>query len=147
MATQIGKFDRADMDRQHEERMARIASALEHPAQLRAMDQLKALLPIPGALKIITNMPDPDGEVLGPRHPAFWICHDVETLEGPDHLGNITATSFPYGDNKRDYCKGNALALLGRLTQAGRAEPFVEDREELPAPKPGILVPKPLSRE
>lgn len=107
--------------------------AVNHPLNVAAMDQLKALLTVPGALKIITNEPisnPPEG--LLPQHPHFWVASDVVRIEGPDHNGNVTAFAAkdPY-TGRTDRCKGHAHALLGRLTQYNRAAEFTEERAEL----------------
>lgn len=118
-----------------ETRLQRKIEAVEHPAHRHAMEQLKALQAVPGALKIITNVPDPKAPAnLGPRHPAYYVAHDVVRLEGPDAQGMIWAYSA-----EGDACAGYAHQLLGRLTQYSRAAEFSEDRE-LASAAPGMTV-------
>lgn len=118
------QWDRKEAERQAAERIERQDQAVNHPAQRSAMDQLKALANVPGALKVITINPDPKAPPVGPQHPHFFVAHDVVKIEGPDHNGNLWAHT-----KEGDFCKGNALALIERLTQHGRAEPFTEPRE------------------
>lgn len=114
--------------RQAEERFDAQYQAIHHPQNKRAMEQIKALLTVPGALKIITNEPmgnPPNG--LLPKHPHYWVAQNVTRIEGPDHKGVVTAM----GEDGKTYCQGHAWALLGRLTQYDRAAEFTEERAEL----------------
>ena len=114
-----------------EHRLAAKVGAVEQPLQQRAMAQLKALSNVPGALKIITNVPDPKAPAhLTPVHPHYYVAHDVERLEGPDGQGLVWAIS-----HEGDRCGGYAHQLLGRLTQYSRAEEFSEEREAV-SPRP-----------
>jgi hypothetical protein len=77
-----------------------------------AIAQLEALARVPGALRIITNQPDPAGTGQDDVDPAHWIMHDVVRLEGPNHRGQYTAHSL-----EGDWCQGQPEALLARLQQ------------------------------
>lgn len=109
-----------------------------------ALQQLQALVAIPGALKIITNAHrcqdaiHPDfpgfdaatcaayGEEIGSRErfganpladPRHFVCHDVVRLEGPDDKGRYKAFSA----NDEDWCLAYPAELLERLQEATRA--------------------------
>jgi hypothetical protein len=89
--------------------------------------QLKALVKVPGALRIITAEVHPDHredrddprsrakEGVNLAHHSAFVVHDVVTLDGPDAQGRWTASSA-----EGDWTRGLADALLSRLTEAGR---------------------------
>lgn len=94
-----------------------------------AIAQLEALVKVPGALKIITNVhrcqkamhPRLKGfsakkcDAFKPdvRHPGHFVVHDVIRIEGPNAQGQYTAFSA-----EGDYCIGQPEALLKRLQEA-----------------------------
>jgi hypothetical protein len=122
-------WDRKEAERLAYERIEAQDAAVNHPQNQRAMEQLKALVNVPGALKIITGEPRHNAPAgLLPKHPHYWVAHDVVRIDGPDHNGNLTAHS-----REGDRCKGVAHALLGRLTQYDRAADFTEERVEMGA--------------
>lgn len=89
----------------------------------QSLTELRALLKVPGSLKIITNIPHPDGG--DPTAPSSWVQHDVDRIEGPDDRGRVSAYSVRYnaadhGYNDReteDMCRGMPSALLSRLRE------------------------------
>lgn len=90
---------------------------------MSALDELCALVQVPGALKIITNMDDPDGAEYSEKDPRHYILHDVVRIEGPDAEGKVTAYTAPYNAQDHGYddrmthdeCTGQPEALLARL--------------------------------
>lgn len=123
-------FDRKEAERQAMARVEAQYQKVSAPHQQQAMATLKALSKEPGALKIVTNVPDPKApNGLLPKHPHFWVAHDVVRIEGPDHNGNVWA----YSAHDEDYTMGDALAVLQALTRYAWAEPFTEERVELGA--------------
>lgn len=94
-------------------------------AREQAIIELQALVQVPGALRIITNIPDPDGAELPVQDPRHWVQHPVERLDGPNAKGLYTAVSgeynaAEYGYNDRlthDECTGQPEALLMRLRE------------------------------
>ena len=94
----------------------------------QAIAQLKALIEVPGALKIITNEPRPieaQKALWGGEESAFvpfplsdpraFVCHDVTRLEGRNEKGYVAAHTA-----EGDVCIGSPEALLPRLLEAGR---------------------------
>jgi len=78
-----------------------------------AVAELEALLAIPGALKIITNEPNPDApDNADLRLPSSFVCHDVTGITGPDERGRYLASSA-----EGDWTLGYPSALLSRLRQ------------------------------
>ena len=92
-----------------------------------AEGQLKALVRVPGALRIITAEVHPDHredrddprsrakEGTNLAHHSAYVVHDVVRLEGPDDQGRWTAYSA-----EGDWTRGLPDALLNRLTEATR---------------------------
>lgn len=96
-----------------------------------AIAQLKALVTVPGALKIITAMIAPEYRVdkkdaaspavpgTNLNDPSSFVLHDVARIEGPNHRGQYTAYSEEYeterGTVGADECTGQPEALLKRL--------------------------------
>lgn len=99
----------------------------------QAVLELKALAKVPGALRIITNEPDPDRPADATmRTPQYFKIRPVVKLEGPNHRGQYTALSEEYEATRtdlvegkavertvttRDNCTGQPAALLTRLQQ------------------------------
>lgn len=94
----------------------------------QALAELKALLRVPGALRIITNHPAPEGdrpEGATPYTPGYFVMHPVERLEGPDAKGQYRAYSAEYDLSEmgrregrgRDVTVGYPEALIRRLQQ------------------------------
>ncbi len=98
----------------------------------QAILQLEALVLVPGALRIITNMHacgggvHPDGS-RGPfdeekcakfKHPLtnsrHFVVHDVVRVEGPNHRKEYRAFT-----EEGDHCTGQPVAVLRRLLRAG----------------------------
>lgn len=79
-----------------------------------AIQQLQALLTVPGALKIITS--EQAGNDLPLTDPRAFVCHDVTHFEGPDDKGRVKAHTA-----EGDWCLGYPADLLPRLQEAGRA--------------------------
>ena len=107
------------------------------PDNDKSLEELQALLKIPGARRVITNAhacgPDgQDGASYIPRteeeladceahelpltHPHHFVCHDVVRLEGPNEKGQVTAYTA-----EGDWCSGQPDALLRRLREAREA--------------------------
>jgi hypothetical protein len=86
--------------------------------------ELKALIQIPGALKIITNEVQPElrqdrqdprsapADDVDLRDPQAFVCHNVVELEGPDDRGRYRARSA-----EGDWTVGYPEQLLSRLRQ------------------------------
>lgn len=98
------------------------------PDDSTALLELRALLEVPDALRLITNehacgagvhpdIPPFDAEVCAryefpltdPRH---FVIHSVVAIEGPNHKGQITASTA-----EGDYCTGQPSAVLARLQE------------------------------
>lgn len=75
--------------------------------------ELKALVAVPGALKIITSEIDKKaGKNPDLTRPSSFVLHDVVSLEGPDPRGRYVAYS-----KEGDWTSGYPGALLSRLRQ------------------------------
>jgi hypothetical protein len=100
-----------------------------------ALAQLKALLAVSGALKVITN----EHACGAGKHPALagfdakkceaaqkvrplfdvrhFVLHNVTAIEGPDKKGRVYART-----KEGDYCYGEPSAVLARVTEHIRAK-------------------------
>ena len=105
-----------------------------------AIERLRALLAVPGTLRIISSEVRPElrGDALDPRsdfapgvlaidpdapkRPGSFVCRDVARIEGPNAHGRYVAFTAPYDtagkSGTRDWCEGAAVALLRRLLEA-----------------------------
>lgn len=93
----------------------------------QAVAELKALVRVPGALKIITEHPRPaaEREGLTMANPGYYVLHDVERIEGPDAKGQYRALSEEYDyaemgvreGKGRDACVAYPEVLIRRLQQ------------------------------
>jgi len=82
-----------------------------------AVQQLEALVAIPGALQVITNEHAHSGDCSSadttPDLPAHFVCHNVTEIE--DAGGGLFRAKTAEGD----WTIGNPEDLLRRLQQAG----------------------------
>lgn len=83
-----------------------------------AIQQLNALVQIPGALQVITNQHAHEGDCSSIEatldQPAHFVCHDVTEIE--DVGGGLYRAKTAEGD----WTVGSPDDLLRRLQEAGR---------------------------
>lgn len=81
-----------------------------------ARAQLAALLPVPGALRVITAT-EAEGGHPDTTHPGHYVAHAVVAVEDdPARPGLVVARTA-----EGDWCRGRAADVLARLTEAARA--------------------------
>lgn len=89
-----------------------------------AIDQLEALVAVPGALKVITNIPDPKGVQYPVTDVRHWVHHDIVALEQYKDgqykalSGDYNAKKYGFQDRTtHDEVTGQPEALLKRLQE------------------------------
>lgn len=95
--------------------MAQVIKQIKNSENDYALNELIALVKIPGALKVITGIPSENATFLGPWHPYGYILNDVIKIKGPDQKGRYRAITA-----EKDFCIGKPIDLLQRLTEYQR---------------------------
>lgn len=89
------------------------------------LKHLFELLGEKGRLKIITPNPNPDRDPRASRlRPSYFIHHNVVSIDVRNPM-DITARS-----EEGDWCNGNSISVLGKLTEWER-EPEFEGKKTL----------------